>query len=215
MKGKKSYAVFGLGRYGMAVAEGLAKAGADVLAVDRDEARVNAAAQILPVCKCADATDRESMQMLGVRNVDVAIVAMAGELEASILVTMLCKDAGIPLIIAKCANDLHRDILSRVGADKVVFPERDGGARLAKNLLSAGFVDMIELSGKAAVVEIDIDPAWRGKTLKELELRRKHHLNVVALRRGEEVDVHIDPEAPLSESERLVVIASPDALKKL
>lgn len=215
MKEKKNYAVFGLGRYGLSVAEGLVKAGAEVLAVDRDEAAVNAASRVLPLCKCADATNREAMQQLGIRNVDVAIVAMAGELEASILVTMLLKDAGVPMVIAKCANDLHRDILSRVGADKVVFPERDGGVRLAKNLLSAGFVDMIELSDKAAVVEIAADPRWVGKTLKELELRRKHHLNVVAIRRGENVDVRIDPEAPLTENERLVVIASPDALKKL
>ncbi len=215
MSEKKSYAVFGLGRYGLAVAKELVKAGADVIAVDRDEAVVNAAAAFLPVCKCADAGDREAMHQLGVRNVDVAVIAMAGELEASILVTMLCKEAGIPFVIAKGASDLHSDILARVGADKVVFPERDSGVRLARNLLSAGFVDMIELSGKAVVVEIAVDPQWVGKNLRELELRRKHGINVVALRRGDEVSVHVDPEAPLEESERLVVIASPDALKKL
>ncbi|MBP5288758.1 MAG: TrkA family potassium uptake protein [Clostridia bacterium] len=215
MKDKKSYAVFGLGRYGMAVAEGLVRAGADVLAVDREEATVNAAAQTLPVCKCADATDREVMQQLGVKDVDVAIVAMAGELEGSILVTMLCKDAGIPLVIAKCANDLHGEILARVGADKVVYPERDSGVRLAKNLLSAGFVDMIELSDKAAVVEIAPPADWVGKTLKELELRRYHGINVVAVRREKSVDVRVDPDEPLRDTERLVVIASPEALKKL
>ncbi len=215
MKEKKSFAVFGLGRYGMAVAEELVKAGADVLGVDQDEARVNAAALLLPVCKCANATDRDVMKQLGVRNVDVAIVAMAGKLEDSILVTMLCKEAGIPFIIAKCANDLHGEILARVGADKVVYPERDSGVRLAKNLLSAGFVDMIELSDSAAVLEIEPSRAWLGKSLRELELRRKHKLNVVAIRRGERVDVQIDPEAPLTESERLVVIADPAALKDL
>ena len=215
MREKKSYAVFGLGRYGLAVAEELVRAGADVLAVDRDEAAVAAAADRLPVCKCANATDRDVMAALGVRNVDVAVVAMAGRLEDSILVTMLLKEAGVPFVIAKCAGDLHGEILRRVGADKVVFPERDSGVRLAKNLLSAGFVDMIELSGEAVVVEIAVDPRWEGKTLRELELRRRHGLNVVAIRRGERVDVAVDPEEKLTGALRLVVIASPAALKKL
>ena len=128
---------------------------------------------------------------------------------------MICKDAGIPLIIAKCANDLHGEILARVGADQVVYPERDSGVRLAKNLLSAGFVDMIELSDKAAVLEIAPRPEWIGKNLMDLGLRRRHGINVVAIRRGEDVDVQIDPGEALKESEGLVVIASPEDLKKL
>ena len=141
-----SYAVFGLGRYGRAVALELVKSGADVIAVDVDEGRVNDAVSVLPVCKCADITDPEVIERLGIRNVDVVIVAMASSLEASVMAVAICKEIGVPTVIAKCGSEMHQTILSRVGADRVVLPEYESGVRLAKNLLSSGFMDIIELT---------------------------------------------------------------------
>ena len=212
---QKSYAVLGLGRYGYAVACELIESGADVLAVDNDESIVNTAATKLPLCKCADVTDPAVIKQLGIGNMDVVIIAMAQNLEASVMATMLCKEAGVPTVIAKCANDMGRRILYRVGADKVVFPETESGVRLAKNLLSAGFVDVIELSRDVCMVEMDVKPDWVGKSLIELALRRRYGINVVAIRRGEDISVGIDPEKPFTADMKLLVIANTAKFGKL
>ena len=215
MSMKKSYAVFGLGRYGIAVARELADSGAEVIAVDFDERIVNAAAAELPICKCADITDPEVIRQLGIANVDVVIIAMANNLEASVMAVTLCKEIGVKTVIAKCANEMHQKILSRVGADKVVFPENESGIRLAKNLLSSGFVDMVSLAKNVSMVELDVKPEWCGKNLIELNLRKKYSINVVALRRGDMVSVDIDPHEPLTDRVKLIVIANAEKLAKL
>lgn len=215
MSMKKSYAVFGLGRYGIAVATELADNGAEVIAVDCDERIVNAAAAELPICKCADITDPEVIRQLGISNVDVVIIAMANNLEASVMAVTLCKEIGVKTVIAKCANEMHQKILSRVGADKVVFPENESGIRLAKNLLSSGFVDMVSLAKNVSMIELDVKPEWRGKNLIELNLRKKYSINVVALRRGDMVSVDIDPHEPLTDRVKLIVIANAEKLSKL
>ena len=215
MKLKQTYAVFGLGRYGKAVAKELVKSGAEVLAVDRNELIVNAAAAELPYCKCADVTDPEVIRQLGIASIDVVIISMASNLEACVLVTMLCKEIGVKTVIAKCSSEMNCKILSKVGADRVVFPERDSGVRLAKNLLSSGFVDMIELSKDISMVEMEVKPEWEGKTLIELNLRKKYSVNVVAIIRGSEINTLIDPEKPLSKDETLIVIGNISKLSQL
>lgn len=215
MSMKKSYAVFGLGRYGIAVARELADSGTEVIAVDSDERIVNAAAAELPICKCADITDPEVIRQLGIANVDVVIIAMANNLEASVMAVTLCKEIGVKTVIAKCANEMHQKILSRVGADKVVFPENESGIRLAKNLLSSGFVDMVSLAKNVSMIELDVKPEWCGKNLIELNLRKKYSINVVALRRGDMVSVDIDPHEPLTDRVKLIVIANAEKLAKL
>lgn len=212
---KKTYAVFGLGRYGRAVAKELADNGMEVIAVDLDEAVADAVAGDLPICKCADITDMEAMTQLGIHNVDTVIIAMASNLEASVMAVTLCKELGVKTVIAKCANEMHQKILTRVGADQVVFPENESGIRLAKNLLSSGFVDMISLSDNVSVVEFDIRDEWLGRSLMELNLRKKYSINVVAIRRGESVSVDIDPTEKLEESMKLIVIANTEKLGKL
>ena len=211
----QTYAVLGLGRYGMAVATELLKNGAEVLAIDVDEAAVNAAATELPLCKCADVTDREVIRRLGIANMDVVIVAMAKHLEASVLATMLCKEAGVRTVIAKCSDEMHCKILSRVGADRVVFPENESGVRLAKNLLSAGFLDIIDLSGEVSMIELGVRPEWEGRSLSQLDLRRKYSINVVAIKREGEVYIDIDPSEPLGKEMSLIVIANRTKLAKL
>ena len=212
---KKTYAVFGLGRYGVAVARELVLSGAEVIAVDLDEKIVNAAADELPICKCADITDPDVIRQLGISNVDVVIIAMANNLEASVMAVTLCKEIGVKTVIAKCANEMHQKILTRVGADQVVFPENESGIRLAKNLLSSGFVDLITLAKNVSVLELDVKPEWTGKNLIDLNLRKKYSVNVVALRRGDMVSVDIDPSAPLLSGDRLIVIANTEKLRKL
>ena len=131
------------------------------------------------------------------------------------MATMLCKEAGVKTVIAKCSSEMNCKILSKVGADRVVFPERDSGVRLAKNLLSSGFVDVIELSKDISMLELDVKQEWVGKTLIELNLRKKYSVNVVAVIRGEEISTMIDPEKPLSADEKLIVIANVSKLSKL
>ena len=215
MNKKKIYAVFGLGRYGMAVARELVSHGVEVIAVDIDEKIVNAAADELPICKCADVTDPDVLRQLGIANVDVVIVAMANSFEASVMAITLCKEIGVKKVIAKSANTMHQKILTRIGADTTVFPENESGIRLAKNLLSSGFVDMISLARNVSMMEVDVRPEWVGKNLIELDLRKKYSINVVAIRKGESVRVDIDPLERLEKEENLIVIANPKKLSEL
>ena len=212
---RKTYAVFGLGRYGIAVARELVENGMEVIAVDSDEQIIQAAADELPICKCADITSMDVIRQLGISNVDVVIVAMANNLEASVMAVTLCKEIGVKTVIAKCANEMHQKILTRVGADKVVFPENESGIRLAKNLLSSGFVDMVSLAKNVSMIELDVRPEWVGRNLIDLKLRKKYSINVVALRREDRVSVDIDPHAPLSAEDRLIVIANTEKLSRL
>jgi trk system potassium uptake protein TrkA len=212
---KKSYAIFGLGRYGLSVARELVAGGADVLAIDSNEAIVNSLSAEIPLCKCADVTDPDVLRQLDIGNFDVVIIAIAGSLEATVMATMLCKEMGVETVIAKCSNEMHQKILSRVGADQVVFPEFESGARLAKNLLSAGFVDLLDLARDVSMVEIRVQPEWVGKNLMELNLRRKFGINVVAIRLNGEVMINLDPEKPLSKEARLLVIGNPARMSKL
>ena len=212
---KKTYAVFGLGRYGIAVARELVSNGMEVIAVDSDERIINAAADELPICKCADITDPDVIRQLGISNADVVIIAMANNLEASVMAVTLCKEIGIKTVIAKCANEMHQKILGRVGADKVVFPENESGIRLARNLLSSGFVDMVSLARNVSMIELDVRKEWVGKNLIQLNLRKKYSINVVALRREDMVSVDIDPNAPLRGDDKLIVIANTEKLSRL
>ena len=215
MSMKKTYAVFGLGRYGIAVARELVSNGVEVIAVDSDERIVNVAAAELPICKCADITDPEVIRQLGISNVDVVIIAMANNLEASVMAVTLCKEIGVKTVIAKSANEMHQKILNRVGADKVVFPENESGIRLAKNLLSSGFVDMVSLAKNVSMIELDVKPDWIGKNLIELNLRKKYSINVVAVRKADMVSVDIDPHKPLQADDKLIVFANTEKLSKL
>ena len=212
---KRTYAVFGLGRYGMAVARELVDNGMEVIAVDDNQEIVNDAAAFLPVCKCADVTDAEVIERLGIADIDMVIICMASNLEASVMAVTLCKEAGVGTVIAKCANEMHQKILLRVGADHVVFPENESGIRLAKNLLSSGFIDMISLSKDVSIVEITVRDEWVGKNLIELNLRKKYGLNIVAIKQNEQVNVNINPEAPLDKSMTLIVIANTAKLSSI
>ena len=215
MANKKSYAIIGLGRYGKAVARELINHGAQVLAIDMDPDIVNSVATTLPHCKCADVTKPGVIHQLGIPEMDAVIIAIAGNLEASVMATMLCKEAGVKHIVVKCANSLHQRMLLKIGADQVTFPEHESGVRLAKNLVSAGFVDIAELSDEVSVVELEVKDEWDGKTLIELNLRRKYGINIVGIRKDDKLMINVDPEMPLRKEMTMVVIASKQSLKKL
>lgn len=213
----QSYAIFGLGRYGRAVALELLENGAEVLAVDIDEARVNAYASVIPLCKCADITDADTLQKLGIANMDAVVIAMAGNLESAVMATMLCKEMNVKTVIVKCASRMHCRILRRVGADRVVLPEEESGVRLAKTLLSASAVDIIDLSRDVSVLELAVREEWIGKSLLELNLRRDYSINVVAIRQGQdkEVNINVDPAMPFTADMKLIAVADRRKLAKL
>lgn len=215
MKTNNSYAVLGLGRYGYAVAKELVESGAEVIVVDYDEELINDVVDEFPICRCADITDADALEQLGVSNIDIVVVAVASSLETSVLATTLCKDLGVKNIIVKCADETQCKILSKIGADKVVLPERESGIRLAKNLLSSGFVDILELTSNISLVEFDVKPEWIGKTLIELNLRKKYSINVIAIQQSSNVTTEIDPNKPLEGNMKLIVVANRNKLEKM
>ena len=183
--------------------------------LDDNEDNVDEVVNIIPVCKCADVTDPEVIKQLDIENIDTVIIAMASNLESSVMATVLCKEAGVKTVIAKCSDEIHGKVLLKVGADKVVIPEMESGKRLAKNLLSSGFVDMVELSDGVSMVEIDVKADWIGKNLLELNLRKKYSINIVAIKQGDNVTTFIDPEMPLTAGMKFIVIADTEKLSKL
>ena len=210
----KSYAVFGLGRYGLTIAKELIKNGADVLAVDINESVVENAKSSVPICKCADVTNKEVLTQLGIANIDTVVIAMASHLEESIMTTMLCKEMGVKKVIVKSATEFNKKILLKVGADKVVIPEYESGIRMAKEILHSGLVDVVDISNKISMLEVEVQDEWVGKNLMELNLRKKHSFNVVAIKIKEEVVTLIDPTMPLEKDMVLLVIADVSKIKK-
>ena len=211
----KTYAVFGLGRYGKAVAEELVKNGAEVLGVDIDQDIVDNAVETIPVCKCADITEAEVIKRLGIFNMDIVIVSMANNLEASVMAVTLCKEAGVETVRAKWAREMQAKLLKRVGADRVVFPERESGIRLGSRLITSGFSERIELSKEVSMIEMDVKTEWIGKTLIELNLRKKYGINVVAARKGNIFLTTIEPTLSLEKDMQLIVIAEISKIQKI
>ena len=212
---KKTYAVFGLGRYGRAVAKELVDNGMEVLAVDKDQNIVNDAAAYLPIQKCADVTDLEVLKQLGLGEGDTVIICMASDFEATVMAASLCKELGVEKVIVKCGSKFQQKILYRIGVDNVVFPENESGIRLAKSLLSASFIDIISISKDVSMIEVDVKEEWVGKSLIELNLRKKYGFNIVAIKQGEAVNVKINPEQALESGTTLIVIADTAKLGKL
>ena len=211
----KSYAVFGLGRYGRAVAKELIDNGAEVIAVDSNDKIVEELVGEFPICKCADVTEREVIKQLGISNVDVAVIAIAGQFEASVMATMLCKEAGVGQVIVKCSSEMHRTILEKVGADIVVLPEKESGVRLAKNILSSSFFDIADISEDISIIELKAKSEWIGKSLKELELRKKYSINVIALSKNGNVEIALQPDNVIEENMKMIVIANKKEIYRL
>ncbi len=175
--------VIGLGRFGSAIAEALSNKKCEVLIVDKDEKRIEKLEPLVTQALVMDATDEESLKEAGIADFDVAIVAVGEEIEASILITMLLKELGVKEVVAKATDNFHAKILRKMGCDRVVFPERDMGQRLAESLISPVIFDYIELSSTHSLIEIDAPKSMEGKTLKQAELRSEYGVSVIAIKR--------------------------------
>lgn len=211
----KSFAVLGLGKFGRSVATELANAGADVLAVDNDKERVHALADIVTCAVAVDIRDTEAMESLGISNMDAVVVAITGSLDASILATIFAKESGVPYVIAKSRDEIHSKILKKVGADKVVHPEFETGIRTARHLATGNILDFVELSETIKMIEINIKPEWAGHTLRELDLRGREHINVIALRRNGEIIVNPDPDSGLTPDLSMLITVEKKYLHRL
>lgn len=187
----KQFVVIGLGRFGLSLAKTLYDLGHDVLGIDIDEEIVQNVADSITHAVKADATDENVLKALGVRNFDVAVVSIGNDIQASILVTLILKEMGIKYVVAKAQNELHGKVLYKIGADRIVFPERDMGIRVAHNLTLSNILDYIQLSPEYSIIEISAISSWFNKSLSQLDIRRKYGLNVIAIKR--DGDVIISP----------------------
>ena len=212
---KRDFVVFGLGKFGRSVAESLSINGCDVLAIDKNEEIIQDMASTVTHAVQADVTDQDALNALGVRNFDAAIIAISNDMQSSIMATILVKDMGVPYVLAKAQNEIHKKVLEKVGADKVVFPEREIGIRIANNLISDNFVDYIELSEDYSIVEVSILGEWIGKSLEDLHMRTKYGMNVMAIKHGANINITPGPNVTLQEGDVLVVIGSNKDLKKI
>lgn len=206
----KQYAVIGIGRFGSSIATTLYSMGNDVLIIDNNEEKVQCISDLVTHAVQADATDEAILNAVGIRNFDVVIVTIGSDIQASILITLLCKDAGVDYIVAKAQNELHAKVLYKVGADRVVMPEHDMGLRVAHNLVSSNVLDYIELSPNYGVVEIEATPKWMGKTLRQLDLRAKYGINVMAIKHGDDINISPGGDDMIGEGDILVVIGEND-----
>ena len=189
----KSYVVIGLGRFGTELATRLYACGEEVMVIDRDEMLIDKIADRVTRAVAADARDADVLRKLGVENFDRAVVAVGSDLGASALITMNLKSLNVPFIMCKAHDDTYKDILQKLGADRVIIPEREVADKLALGLTHAGVMEYIELSQEFGIVEMEPIPAWVGKTIRELELRNTYGVNVIAVR-SDENSIRIPPD---------------------
>lgn len=202
----KQFAVIGLGRFGTSIARTLSMMGHEVLAIDEDQEKIQEIVNSVTHAIQADAKDENALKALGIRNFDVVIVAIGKDTESSILVTVLLKELGVKCVVAKARTELHGKVLARVGADKVVYPERDMGVRVAHSLVSSNVLDHIELSPDYSILEVVAPELLVGKTLRQANLRAKYGVTVMAIKRGNSILVSPSPDDPIEGNDILVVI---------
>lgn len=215
MATKKQFAVIGMGRFGSSVANSLSNMGFEVLALDCHEPKIQEVVNIVTHAVSVDSTDEEALKSLGIRNFDVVVVAIGQDIQASILTTLILKDLGVPMIVAKAQNELHGKVLSKIGADKVIFPERDMGVRVAHHLLSPNILDYIELSNDHSIVEIRATSLMVGKNLKELDIRAKYRCNVMAIKNNEQTNISPYAEDRIKAGDILVIIGENEHLQTM
>lgn len=212
---QKSYAVIGLGQFGMTLALTLAEANCDVLVINDTEENIQDIAEKVTYAVKADVREPDTLKSLGVQNVDVVIVAVAENMEASITATMQAKELGVPFVMAKAMNSLHGRILSKLGADRVIYPEQSMGIRVAKNLLSSGFVDLFELSSDFSMAEFLVPEEWVGKCLADLKIREKYNINLIGIKQGDEVNVNLKPDEIFNSGCTVIAIGKNKDLNKV
>lgn len=214
----KSYIVIGLGRFGSQAAKRLYELGCEVLAIDHNSELVHPIANQVTQAVVADARDKEVLRALGAKDFECAIVAIGDNLADSVLATMNLKELGVPYIVCKASDETHRQVLMKLGADRVVIPEQEHADRLAKNLSSPNVLDYIELSEEYGIIEIPAPKAWVGKSLKELNVRAKLGVNIIAVKKGSHINVSPAADYRIEAEDVMVVLgdtAALDAVQKL
>ncbi|MGI6435858.1 MAG: potassium channel family protein [Syntrophomonadaceae bacterium] len=209
------FAILGLGRFGFSLVRELSRMGLDVLAVDADPNRVNNARDIATYAVEADTTDENVLKALGIRNFDVVVVAIGENIQSNILTTILLKDMGVPMVVSKAQNNLHGKVLEKIGTDLVVYPERDMAVRVAHSLLTKSVIDHINLSSEYSILEIITPSLFVGKSLRESNIREKHNVNIIAIKRGDEIIVNPTPQETIVAKDILVVLGKNVYLDKL
>jgi trk system potassium uptake protein TrkA len=213
----KQFVVVGIGRFGKAVAERLYELGHEVLAIDTDEEAIQKISDKVTHAVTADASDESVLKSLGVRNFDVGVVSISSDIQSSIIITLMLKELGVGYVVAKAKDELHAKVLLKIGADRVVFPERDMGERVAHNLIATNILEFIELSPEHSIIEFAVLQSWVGKNLRDLNLRAKFGVTVVAIRNINDDKINISPKADneIREGDVLIVIGDNDDLRKL
>lgn len=205
---KKEFVVIGLGRFGGSIVSELVELDANVMAIDVNSSLVDDYADIATQAVVADATDESALRSLGIQSVEHVIIAIGENIQASILTTLILKELGVPLLTVKAQNDHHEKVLRKVGADKIVRPERDMGIRVANNVVSNNILDYLELSEEHSIAELHVNGKITGRTLIELDIRAKYGINIVAIKRGVEILVSPPAEDPIEKDDILIVIGS-------
>jgi len=212
---KKTYVVIGLGIFGTTVAAKLFALGNEVLAIDTSEENVQRVESHVTYAVVGDARDEDVLRSLGVRNYDCAVVAIGTDLATSVIVTLNLKELGVPQILCKATDEVQKRALEKVGADRVVIPEREMGIKLAQGLSSSSILDYIELSNDCGIVEIPAPETWIGKTIKELNVRARYGVNVIAVRHEGAISVAPGGDYSIAEGNVLVVLGRNDQLDRL
>ncbi len=212
----KSYVVIGLGRFGAELATRLYACGEEVMVIDIDEGLIDKIADRVTRAVAADARDVDVLRKLGVENFDRAIVAVGSDLGASALITMNLKSLGVPFVLCKAHDDTYKDILEKLGADRVIIPEREVADKLALGLTHAGVMEYIELSQEFGIVEMEPIPAWVGKTIRQLELRNTYGVNVIAVRSHEDtIKIPPDIDTPIPADVVMVMLGKYEMFENL
>lgn len=225
----KQYAVIGLGRFGSSVARTLAEKGQQVLAIDKSEDLVHDIMDSVTKAVCLDSVDEKAARAVGLHKVDVAVCGIGTDVESSILITLLLKDLGIPVIVCKATSPAHKKVLEKIGATKVILPEKDSGERIAHTLISLSdtVLDQIGLSATSSIIELVAPKEFVGKSLRDLEMRVKYGVNVIAIKkkykgvRGEEEvaeeTINVAPQADdiVTKGDILIVFGENDKIERL
>lgn len=211
----KQFVIIGCGRFGSSVATKLSDLGCEVMVVDSSEETVQGISDSVTFAVQADATDENALKAVGIRNFDVAVITIGANIQASIMVTLMVKELGVKHIVAKAQNEMHAKVLYKIGADRVVFPEREMGVRVAKNLVSNKILDYIELSEDYTIVEVTPLKEWVGKTLIEIDIRAVYGINVIAVKKLTGINISVGPNEIIEEHDVLVVIGHNDDIKRV
>ncbi|MEG0770713.1 MAG: TrkA family potassium uptake protein [Clostridia bacterium] len=213
----KTFAVIGIGRFGSNLAKKLYDLGNEVLAIDDNEDRINHISDYVTHAIVGDPQDEAVLRAVGIRNFDCAIVALSDDTQTSILVTMLLKEMGVPYVVAKATSDMHMRVLKKVGADKVVFPEKDMGMKLAQSLAVSNILDFIEISDDYSIIEVNTPKPWVGKSLTQLNIRANFGVTVMVIKycNSDVIDVSPNPDYVLTENDVLVIIGAHEDITNL